>query len=122
MLDFMWRNMIGTLIEGFRVIRWLATKVAPPIVYWITFLVIVIYGTSRMSIAVILTGWKMVVKDTTDSRIKDELEEKTLTLDKEPRRRKWIAVEQNFWILMGFVINIGLVVLAWYGVNLFLSR
>ena len=115
-------NLVRTLVEGFYVTRWLFKVAIPKTVYYMQVVFAYIYGLSSMSIAVIVTGWKMVAEKTADNRISYEIEQKLITLDQEAKRRKSIMWDQHLYIVLGFAVNIFIIWVMIYGVNQIFSR
>jgi hypothetical protein len=127
MLDFMWKNLWVTLVEGIRILIWLLRKI--PVVFdWIATIVVVLAAWSTIHRMVIVSGWKKVNETLIERWIKYDYEENTLTMDQEKGRRSWYVWKAHLFIVLGFVINTFIILVMIYstmrltGYELLISR
>src|ERR671918_2764219 len=98
MFNWLWYSVYQSFYLAFIFVRIMAKptkmlfqQVIVPLIIWL----VVISVSSGL---VIVEGWKRVKSTLIDRWVARELEDKESTLDREPSRRKWLAVQANIWL------------------------
>jgi hypothetical protein len=119
MFGWLWFSVFEGFYLAFLFVRFMYRVIVPrflgPMIIWYGFVTVCAFLT-------IFKGWSHVKATMIQRWINRELEDKELTLDQEPNRRKALAPKADAWIFLGYAMNGWIVwLIAWNTGDYFLK-